>query len=229
MSLLKTHITHTQIYTTKKLSTKKAADSVWMTRQTDRLRDRPSRQTDRHAYWLYEKLESMASTHTHTPAHTWVFRKWQKVLSVHVLLTLKCAAPAAGHDDERTPRSGFHFYAVTLVDPLTVSNPSTQPPTAPYFDAIKKLCRQTKQSKKKMWNRKKNSLMGCERWSAERIEGQKIGRYRGNTQCDKSRDGSSASSINRTGLHIYSYAFFSSRRRLCSWRWFPINANIFTP
>lgn len=68
------------------------------------------------------------------------------------------------------PRSGFHFYAVTLVDPLTVSNPNAPRLVAPFLfsrpHAIKKLCRQTKQHK----NVKKKSLMGCERWSAERTQ-----------------------------------------------------------
>lgn len=46
------------------------------------------------------------------------------------------------------PRSGFHFYAVTLVDPLTVSDSNSPPFLSSKPHAIKKLCRQTKQHKK---------------------------------------------------------------------------------
>lgn len=46
------------------------------------------------------------------------------------------------------PRSGFHFYAVTLVDPLTVSDSNSPPFLSSKPHAIKKLCRQTKHHKK---------------------------------------------------------------------------------
>lgn len=64
------------------------------------------------------------------------------------------------------PRSGFHFYAVTLVDPLTVSD-SNSPPSHPASHMLSKNFADKRNSIK---NVKKKSLMGCERWSAERTQ-----------------------------------------------------------
>lgn len=190
MSLLKTRNTHTHRHTLQKSCRPKKPPTQceW--------HGRHSRQTSLRTYRQPGKeLENMVNTHTHETFAKG--RRFSPCVQTH---------SRSSHTQEcwdmmmSAPRSGFHFYAVTLVDPLTVSNPYT-PPCSPILSskphAIKKLCRQTKQNKnvkKKLW------------WGVK--DGQQS-EPKGGIQSDKSRDESSVKSIDRTGFitpHSIPYA-----------------------